>query len=113
MTKRDDGRPKPLSDALASYLKDSGLEERVEAAMALPEWEARVGEGIAKVTRPIRVAEDGTLLVAVRSSAWMMELRMMEREIVGRLNAGRKRGRISAIRFLIDGGEGGAAGPGR
>ncbi len=69
----------------------------------MPEWADRVGARIAAVTRPLRVSR-GTLFVAVRSSAWLMELKMMEGEIVRRLNADRARGRISRIRFLMDAG---------
>lgn|GEM_PF-370153 len=100
-----EGRPETLASAMSSFLERSGLEERIEAAAAVPEWPERVGDAIAAVTRPIRVTEDGTLLVAVRTSAWLMELRMMEREIVRRLNADKRRGRVQSIRFLIDGGE--------
>ena len=41
------------------------------------------------------------LLVAVRTSAWLMELRLMEREILRNLNQGRSRGQIQKIRFLM------------
>ena len=71
------------------------------AARVVPEWAERVGEGIANVTRPIRVS-DGVLLVAVRSSAWLMELRMMERQILRTLNGDARRGRIDGIRFVMD-----------
>jgi predicted nucleic acid-binding Zn ribbon protein len=98
------GRKKPtkLGDALQSYLRDSGLDERVEEAAIVPEWAERVGEAIAAVTTPLRTSR-GTLLVAVRTSAWLMELRLMERDILRRLNEGRDRGRIERIRFLIAG----------
>ena len=100
------GREKPmkLGDALVNYLRDSGLEERVEEATILPEWETRVGPAIGAVTAPLRV-NNGTLLVAVRTSAWLMELRLMEREIVRRINDGRDRGRIERIRFVMSGDE--------
>ena len=100
-TKRDDSKPQPVSDALGSYLKRAGLDEKVEQAKVVPEWAERVGVGIANVTRPIRVS-DGVLLVAVRSSAWLMELRMIERQILRRLNADAGRGRIDGIRFVMD-----------
>lgn len=92
--------PTPLGDALGNFLEDSGLAERIEEASVVPEWEERVGEAIAKVTRPDRVSR-GTLFVAVRSSAWMMELNMMQGEILRRLNAGRERGKIQKIRFFL------------
>ena len=100
------GRQKPvkLGDALVKYLQDSGLDERVEEAAILPEWPARVGPAIAAVTTPLRV-NNGTLLVAVRTSAWLMELRLMEHRIVRQMNEGRERGRIEKIRFVMSGEE--------
>lgn len=96
-----DGSPRRLDEALGSFLRRSGLDEKVEQAGAVTDWAERVGDNIARVTRPIRVT-DGTLLVAVRSSAWLMELRMMERQILQRLNAGVERGTIHGIRFVMD-----------
>lgn len=97
-------RPEKLGDALQAYLRDSGLEEQVEAATIVPEWEERVGAAIAAVTLPLRTSK-GTLLVAVRTSAWLMELRLMEREILRRINDGRDRGRVERIRFVMTGDE--------
>jgi predicted nucleic acid-binding Zn ribbon protein len=94
-------KPTKLGDALQTYLRDSGLDERVEEAGVLPEWGERVGPAIAAVTAPLRVSR-GTLLVAVRTSAWLMELRLMEREIVRRLNEGRERGHIERVRFVME-----------
>lgn len=98
---RREGGLTPLGDALGGFLKRSGLAERVEAASVVPEWEERVGGRIAAFTRPLRVSGD-TLFVAVRSSAWLAELKMMEREILKKVNEGRERGRIRAIRFVMD-----------
>jgi predicted nucleic acid-binding Zn ribbon protein len=98
------GRPEKLGDALQEYLRDSGLEERIEEANVLPEWQERVGDAIAAVTVPVRVSR-GALLVAVRTSTWLMELRLMEREILRRLNEGRRHGRIERIRFVMTGDE--------
>jgi predicted nucleic acid-binding Zn ribbon protein len=98
------GKPTKLGDALQSYLRDSGLEERVEEAAVLPDWEERVGTAIAAVSMAVSVSR-GVLLVAVRTSGWLMELRLMEREILRRLNEGRERGRIQRIRFVMRGDE--------
>ena len=94
------GRPTSVGDALKNFLRSSGLDERVEEAGVLPEWEARVGPAIAAVTTPL-TASRGTLVVAVRTSAWLMELKLMERDILRRLNDGRSRGRIERIRFVM------------
>jgi predicted nucleic acid-binding Zn ribbon protein len=92
--------PTSLREALDGYLKGSGLADRVEEASVVPDWEERVGAAIAAVTTPTRV-NNGTLLVHVRSSAWLTELKLMESEILRRVNAGRKKGRIQKIRFLM------------
>ncbi|MEJ2218015.1 MAG: DUF721 domain-containing protein [Gemmatimonadota bacterium] len=94
-------RPTRVGEVLATYLERAGLAEKVEAAAVVPDWAPRVGDRIAEVTRPLHVAGD-TLVVAVRSSAWMMELKMMESQILRRLNAGRKRGRIEHLRFVLE-----------
>ena len=102
MSMRD--KPTPLGEALQKYLKDSGLEERLEEAGVVPEWAERVGPAIAAVTVPLRTSS-GALVVAVRSSAWLSELKLMEREIVRRLNEGRQKGKIQRIRFVMADGE--------
>lgn len=92
--------PEPLGDALQRFLAETNLGEKMEKASIVPEWPEKVGEAIAAVTTPLRVS-GGTLLVGVRSSTWLMELSMMEREILRRLNEGRQRGRIERIRFVM------------
>lgn len=94
-------KPTKVGDALHEYLKNSGLEERLEEAGVLPEWPERVGPAIAAVTEPLRTSAAGVLVVAVRSSAWLSELKLMERDIIRRLNEGRTKGRIQRIRFVM------------
>ncbi len=107
MSRRRDtaaGRPQPLGDVLAGFLDRSGLAPKLEAAAVIPEWTERVGPAIAAVTEPVRVS-DGTLFVAVSTSAWMMELNLMKAQLMRRINAGKGKGRISAIVFLMSGQE--------
>ena len=75
-----------MGDALKAYLKKGEVGERIQEATAVPEWADRVGPAISAVTVPLRVNR-GTLFVGVRSSAWLMELNLMEVEIMTRLNA--------------------------
>lgn len=92
--------PTEVRETLQKYLDKAGISEKIEAASVVPEWPALVGEGIAGVTTPLRVT-NGVLVVGVRSSAWMSELKLMEREIVQRVNAEKIRGKISGIRFVM------------
>ena len=102
---RENARFSRLGEVLAGWLTKSGVGERLDEATIVPEWGERVGPAIAAVTTPLRVSR-GTLMVAVQSSAWLMELHMMEREIVRRLNEGREKGQIDRIRFLMAGDSG-------
>ena len=97
--KKSEG-PKQVREALQKYLEKAGISEKIEAASVVPDWPGLVGEGISGVTTPLRVT-NGVLVVGVRSSAWLSELKLMEREIIKRVNAERTRGKISGIRFVM------------
>ena len=97
--------PERIREVLRGLLERSTLGERLAEADVVPEWADRVGPAISAVTAPLRVSR-GSLIVAVRSSAWLMELQMMERQIREAINEGRKRGRIQRIRFVMDSGGG-------
>ncbi len=105
------GKPQLVGDLLARFLERSGLEAKVEAASALTDWADRVGPGIAAVTQPLRVS-DGTLVVAVATSAWLMELNLLRAELMRHLNAGRKEGRVRQLVFVMADGGGPAGGAG-
>lgn len=78
--------PERLADLLSQFLKRRGLDARIRQSAVLDDWPLLVGPEIAAVTRPLSIAEDGTLFVAVRSHAWMSELTMMERELLASVN---------------------------
>jgi len=82
----DHDSPERLADLLSQFLKRRGLDARVRQSAVLEEWPTLVGPEIATVTRPVSIAADGTLFVAVRSHAWMSELTMMERELLASVN---------------------------
>lgn len=94
-------KPAALGDVVTGFLKQSGLEERVEQALVIPEWESLVGIQIATVTNPLFVTSDGTLFVAVRTNGWMTELSLMEPQLLRALNATAGRGRIRKIRLQL------------
>lgn len=89
-----------VADILKEVLARGGLSEQLERQGAVDAWAGVVGEGIAAVTRARAVSGD-TLIVEVRSSAWLMELNLMRHEILERLNDGRREGRIGRIAFTL------------
>lgn len=101
---KERGKPMLVAEALASYLKRSGIGERLEQNVVVDDWAGRVGPRIAAAATPLHVSQ-GVLFVAVESSAWLMELRLMEADIRRRLNEGREKGRVKGIRFVLASGE--------
>lgn len=92
--------PQLVGDLVSRYLDRSGLAAKVEAASVVPEWANLMGPQIAAITEP-RVVSEGVLFVAVATSAWMMELNLMKAELMRRLNAGKRSGRIEKIVFVM------------
>jgi predicted nucleic acid-binding Zn ribbon protein len=100
MAKQKDEGPQKVGDVLSSFLEKAGLRETVLRAEVVEGWEDRVGEAIARVTRAQGV-RGSTLIVEVRSSAWLMELNLMKEEILRRLNEGRQEALIENIVFVL------------
>jgi predicted nucleic acid-binding Zn ribbon protein len=92
-------KPTSLSDALASYLKQSGFSRRLQQAEVVEAWPELVGPQIAAVTAPESVTPDGVLRVRVATAAWATELSLMTPRILARINAGRT-GRVKEIRWV-------------
>jgi predicted nucleic acid-binding Zn ribbon protein len=78
--------PAKLGDALAEMLAGSSLGARIARAEVLGHWASAVGPQIAAVTQARAIAENGTLTVGVKTSAWLQELSMMERTLVAKVN---------------------------
>lgn len=97
------GAPERLGWLVDGVLKARGLAEGVERGAAISEWAEVVGPQIACVARPLGFDRE-TLFVEVKSSAWLMELQLMERRILGKLNAARRRGKFKRIVFRLAGG---------
>ncbi len=99
MSDRGDG-PEKIGKVLEGYLQSSGLQRPVGEQEILLDWERLVGEGIAKVTRAKSI-RDGVLVVEVKSSAWMMELNLMKRQIMAKVNAIHADTRIEKLVFVL------------
>lgn len=97
------GKPSPVGEVLRRYLGRSGLAPRLAQADVVLAWPDLVGERIASHAVAESVTQDGTLFVRVASAAWRQELSLMTPQIMARLNAGRKTGRIERIRWVQGG----------
>jgi hypothetical protein len=63
-------------------------------------WDQALGETLARTTRPVAV-HHGSLIVAVKDSAWLQELQFMKPEMIKKLNRVLGKGVIREIRFKI------------
>jgi predicted nucleic acid-binding Zn ribbon protein len=101
--RRDDGhraKPERVDAVIATYLRASGLAERVTQAGLIPEWPKLVGPQVAAVTEPLRVTADGTLFVAVTTNPWMTELSLLEPQLLAAINIVPGRLPVKKIRWL-------------
>ena len=96
-------RPQRVGGVIEALFGRLGIAEKVERAKVIAEWEELVGSRIAEVASPVRIQGE-TLFVAVESASWRMELSMMRPQLLRKLNAGRRRGRIEKIVFVQAGG---------
>lgn len=104
MTRSSDGpkrAPAALGDVVASVLKNAGLSDRVAQASVIPEWPRLVGSQISAVTEPVRLQTDGTLVVAVKTHAWMQELTLLEPELLRTLNRDPARPAVVKLRWEL------------
>jgi predicted nucleic acid-binding Zn ribbon protein len=74
-----------ISEALVSYLRESGLEQSVLDVQIEQIWPKVMGETVAKLTRSIEV-KNGQLVVHINSAALKAQLFENRFELVRKLN---------------------------
>jgi len=92
---------RPIAESLRDALKASGLDADVERAQVLELWPRVVGSQIAGVTQARLIAEDGTMVIGVKTHGWMQELSMMERSLIAKLNDATGDDRVKKIRWEL------------
>ena len=85
MTEKRRG-PAKVSEALAEMLRGTTLGARIARAELLTHWKAAVGVQIAAVTTAASIAENGVLVVGVKTHGWLHELALMERSLIVKVN---------------------------
>ena len=93
--------PTKVGDALAEMLAGSALGARIARAEVLTYWEGAVGPQIAAVTHARAIAENGTLMVSVKTHGWLQELGMMERSLIAKVNKQAGREVVRKIRWEL------------
>ena len=65
-------------------------------------WPKVVGERVAAHAWPVKLLEDGALLVAGESNAWLQSLRYLESQIVEKYEKELGKKRITGLRFKLE-----------
>ena len=94
-------KPRAIADALAELLNARGLDDDVARAGVLDAWSKIVGPQIAAVTKPRIITDDGTLVVGVKTNAWIQELTMMERQLIEKLAIGAPKAGVKKLRWEL------------
>lgn len=76
---------KPLGLEIQRLVQDIGIEKKLNEYRAVTEWEAIVGEHIARESSAVRISQ-GVLVVRVRTSTWRNELTLRKKEIMQKIN---------------------------
>lgn len=93
----DDRDPQPFGRLLGRLSKERGWTDRLAGGQVFARWAALVGADVAEHARPLQL-RDGELTVQADSTAWATQLRLLQRQLVGRIAAGVGRGVVRRIR---------------
>lgn len=93
-------RPTRLSSLLEQTLARIGLDRRLDDYRVWQAWDEVVGRNISRNAQPVRL--DGTrLIVTVRSSSWLQELSLLQRELIARVNEWMGREVVRELFFVV------------
>jgi len=93
-----DGKVRKIVSALDALRDDLGIDERLEIAAALEDWEDIAGARISPHVKPLRV-KDRVLYVQCDGSAWMQEFNFIRGDVIRKINEKLGRPIVKDIRF--------------
>lgn len=87
-----------LGDALKLLVQSLGIEKQVEQYKIFDVWNDVVGQQVAKVAQPERLA-NGVLFVSVNNAPWRTELTFRKKEILEKIHQQTNSKSITDIKF--------------
>ncbi|TLF69057.1 DUF721 family protein [Nocardia asteroides NBRC 15531] len=90
--------PQLLSALTGSIAKSRGWSGKVAEGMVFGRWSGVVGEDIAAHATPVTL-EGGVLKIAAESTAWATQLRMLQPQILAKINAAVGQGVVTSLRI--------------
>ena len=95
---------KDIKNILENLLKNKvpGFSEKVRQFEVFDIWEKAVGEKIAKHCWPVRFTDEETLLVGSDSSAWLNQLKYLEKSLLEKLEKELGNRKVKKLCFKIE-----------
>ena len=94
----DDRDPQPLGRLAARIAAQRGWSSNLSSNAVFGRWAELVGAEVAEHARPVSL-RDGELVVQASSTAWATQLRLLQRQLLGRIAAGVGRGVVTKLRI--------------
>ncbi|MBJ8342556.1 DUF721 family protein [Antrihabitans sp. YC3-6] len=94
----DDRDPQAFGSLTGSIAKSRGWSGKVAEGTVFGRWPQVVGEDIASHAEPTTL-KDGVLSIAAESTAWATQLRMMQGQILAKINAAVGHGSVTSLRI--------------
>ncbi|WP_454194372.1 DUF721 family protein [Nocardia sp. Marseille-Q1738] len=94
----DDRDPQLLFKLAGSIAKNRGWSSKVAEGMVFGRWASVVGEDIAAHATPVAL-KDGVLSIAAESTAWATQLRMLQSQILAKINAAVGHGVVTSVKI--------------
>ncbi|MQY27005.1 DUF721 family protein [Nocardia aurantia] len=94
----DERDPQLLSSLTGALAKNRGWSTRVAEGMVFGRWASVVGEDIASHATPISLT-DGVLSVQAESTAWATQLRMLQSQLLAKINAAVGQGVVTSLKI--------------
>ncbi|MCC3318233.1 DUF721 family protein [Nocardia africana] len=94
----DDRDPQLLSALAGSLAKSRGWSAKVAEGMVFGRWSAVVGDDIAAHADPVSLT-DGVLSIQAESTAWATQLRMLQSQLLAKINAAVGQGVVTSLKI--------------
>ncbi|WP_324194478.1 DUF721 family protein [Nocardia blacklockiae] len=94
----DQRDPQPLAALAGALAKSRGWSSKVAEGMVFGRWADVVGEDVAAHASPVSLT-DGVLSIQAESTAWATQLRMLQSQILAKINAAVGQGVVKTLKI--------------
>ncbi|MBB5913773.1 putative nucleic acid-binding Zn ribbon protein [Nocardia transvalensis] len=94
----DERDPQTFSALAGALAKSRGWSGKVAEGMVFGRWASVVGEDVASHATPISLT-DGVLSIQAESTAWATQLRMLQSQILAKINAAVGQGVVKSLKI--------------